>query len=100
VVENMCKNSVDAMGGAGNIRITIMHGSESRVFIDIADNGKGISKSKVNQVFNPGFTTKKRGWGLGLTLAKRIIEVYHNGKIFVKTSEENAGTTFRIILNS
>lgn len=100
VLENMCKNSVDAMGGTGNIRINIMNGSENRVFVDIADTGKGIVKSKISQVFNPGFTTKKRGWGLGLTLAKRIIEVYHNGKIFVKSSEENTGTTFRIVLNA
>jgi len=100
VIENMCKNAVDAMGGAGQIRIKVMHGSDNRVFVDVSDTGKGMPKSRVNQVFNPGFTTKKRGWGLGLTLAKRIIEVYHKGKVFVKESEENIGTTFRIILNS
>ncbi len=100
VIENMCKNAVDAMGGVGEIRIKIMHGSDNRVFVDISDTGKGMPKSKISQVFNPGFTTKKRGWGLGLTLAKRIIEVYHNGKVFVKSSEENIGTTFRVILNT
>lgn len=100
VIENMCKNAVDAMGGEGSIRIKIMHGSENRIFIDITDTGKGIPKPKITQVFNPGFTTKKRGWGLGLTLAKRIIEVYHKGKIFVKSSEENQGTTFRISLST
>ena len=96
VIENLCKNAVDAMSGNGEIRIDILKGSEGRVFIDLSDTGKGIPKSKVKQVFNPGFTTKKRGWGLGLTLAKRIIENYHQGKIFVKSSEENQGTTFRI----
>ena len=99
VLENLCKNSVDAMGGVGSIKITVMHGSDGKVIIDVSDNGKGIPKSKIKQVFNPGFTTKKRGWGLGLTLAKRIIETYHKGKIFVKSSEENVGTTFRIILS-
>lgn len=100
VIENMCKNAVDAMGGVGQIRIKVMHGSDNRVFVDVSDTGKGMPKSRINQVFNPGFTTKKRGWGLGLTLAKRIIGVYHKGKVFVKDSEENVGTTFRIILNS
>ncbi len=96
VIENLCKNAVDALGGNGEISIQIIKGSEGRVFIDLSDTGKGIPKSKIKQVFNPGFTTKKRGWGLGLTLAKRIIENYHQGKIFVKSSEENQGTTFRI----
>ncbi len=100
VIENLCKNAVDAMGGAGSISIYILKGSEGRVFIDVADTGKGIQKSRIKQVFNPGFTTKKRGWGLGLTLAKRIIEIYHQGKIYVKSSEENQGTTFRIVLQS
>lgn len=100
VIENLCKNAVDAMGGSGSIDIYILKGSDHRVFVDIADTGKGIPKSKLRQVFNPGFTTKKRGWGLGLTLAKRIIEIYHQGKIFVKTSEEHEGTTFRIILQT
>lgn len=98
VIENLCKNAVDAMNGAGEINIFILKGNEGKVFIDISDTGKGIPKSKLKQVFNPGFTTKKRGWGLGLTLAKRIIEKYHQGRIFVKSSEENTGTTFRISL--
>jgi len=100
VVENLCKNAVDAMSGTGKITIYILKGSEGRVFVDIADNGKGIPKAKIKQVFNPGFTTKQRGWGLGLTLAKRIIQTYHQGKIFVKSSEENKGTTFRIVLHA
>jgi signal transduction histidine kinase len=100
VIENLCKNAVDSMNGSGAIFINILKGSEGRVFVDIADNGKGIQKSKIKQVFNPGFTTKKRGWGLGLTLAKRIIENYHQGKIFVKSSEESQGTTFRIVLHN
>ena len=98
VIENLCKNAVDAMSGSGDIEIFILKGSEGRVFVDITDNGKGIPKSKIKHVFDAGFTTKKRGWGLGLTLAKRIIEVYHEGKIMVKWSEENKGTTFRIAL--
>ena len=101
VLENLCKNAIDAMPeGAGNIQIKIDQGNENKVFIDVSDDGKGIPKSKIRQVFSPGFTTKKRGWGLGLTLAKRIVEVYHNGKIFVKNSEENQGTTFRIVLGA
>jgi signal transduction histidine kinase len=100
VIENLCKNGVDAMGSTGTIAIKILRGSEGKVFIDISDTGKGIPRSKVNMVFRPGFTTKKRGWGLGLTLARRIIETYHNGKISVKSSEENVGTTFRIALNA
>ena len=98
VIENIFKNAVDAMGGEGNLNIKIVEGSDWRVFVDISDDGKGIPKSKLKQVFNPGFTTKKRGWGLGLTLAKRIIENYHNGKVFVKSSEPDKGTTFRIVL--
>lgn len=100
VIENLCKNAVDAIGGSGTIAVKILRGSDSKVFIDISDTGKGIPRSKISMVFRPGFTTKKRGWGLGLTLAKRIIESYHNGKIFVKSSEENQGTTFRISLNT
>ena len=98
VIENISKNAVDAMSGVGSITIRILEGSDWRVFVDITDDGKGIPKSKVKQVFQPGFTTKKRGWGLGLTLAKRIIENYHQGKIFVSASEPDKGTTFRIIL--
>lgn len=100
VIENLCKNAVDAIGSSGVIAVKILRGSDSKVFIDISDTGKGIPRSKISMVFRPGFTTKKRGWGLGLTLAKRIIESYHNGKIFVKSSEENQGTTFRIALNT
>jgi hypothetical protein len=100
VIENLCKNAVDAMGNTGTIAIKILRGNEGKVFIDVSDTGKGIPRSKIEQVFRPGFTTKKRGWGLGLTLAKRIIEQYHNGKIFVKSSEENQGTTFRITLQA
>jgi K+-sensing histidine kinase KdpD len=100
VIENLCKNGVDAMGSSGTIAIKILRGSEGKVFIDVSDTGKGIPRSKIEMVFRPGFTTKMRGWGLGLTLAKRIIETYHNGKIFVKSSEENQGTTFRIALDA
>ncbi len=100
VLENLCKNAVDAMGSTGTIAIKILRGSNSKVFIDISDTGKGIPKANITNVFKPGFTTKKRGWGLGLALAKRIIELYHEGRIFVKSSDENHGTTFRIELNS
>lgn len=100
VIENLCKNAVDAMGSSGTIAIKILRGNEGKVFIDVSDTGKGIPRSKLGMVFKAGFTTKMRGWGLGLTLAKRIIETYHNGKIFVKTSEENLGTTFRISLDA
>ncbi len=99
VIENLCKNAVDAMGNTGAIAIKILRGNEGKVFIDVSDTGKGIPRSKLKLVFRPGFTTKMRGWGLGLTLAKRIIETYHDGKIYIKSSEENEGTTFRIILN-
>ncbi|MBL7855279.1 MAG: HAMP domain-containing histidine kinase [Cyclobacteriaceae bacterium] len=100
VIENLCKNAVDAMGNTGTIAIKILRGSDSKVFIDISDTGKGIPKGSVASVFKPGYTTKKRGWGLGLALAKRIIELYHEGRIFVKSSEENLGTTFRIELKA
>lgn len=100
VLENLCKNAVDAMGNTGTIAIKILRGSEGKVFVDVSDTGKGIPKTMVSNVFKAGFTTKKRGWGLGLTLAKRIIEMYHEGRIFVKSSEENQGTTFRIELKS
>ena len=98
VIENICKNAVDAMAGSGKINIKILKGNEGKVYIDVSDTGKGISKSKIANVFQPGYTTKKRGWGLGLTLVKRIIEIYHQGKIFVKSSEIDKGTTFRIVL--
>jgi K+-sensing histidine kinase KdpD len=100
VIENLCKNAVDAMGSTGTIAIKILRGSEGKVLIDLSDTGKGIPKGIISNVFKPGFTTKKRGWGLGLTLAKRIIELYHEGSIFVKSSDENLGTTFRIELKS
>jgi len=100
VVENLCKNAVDAMGSTGTIAIKILRGGAGKVLVDISDTGKGIPKANISSVFKPGFTTKKRGWGLGLALAKRIIEMYHDGKIFVKSSEENKGTTFRIELAS
>jgi nitrogen fixation/metabolism regulation signal transduction histidine kinase len=97
VVENLCKNAVDAMGGAGAIDIEVDE-DEKRVYVDVKDTGKGIAKSNFNSVFKPGFTTKERGWGLGLSLAKRIVEEYHRGKIFVADSEIGMGTTFRIVL--
>ena len=97
VVENLCKNAVDAMEGRGRIELNLMD-EDSRVVIEVKDNGKGIRKKDLKNVFAPGFTTKKRGWGLGLSLAKRIVEEYHKGKIFVKTSEVGFGTTFRIEL--
>lgn len=98
VFENLCKNAVDATGGEGIITIELIENG-NQLFIDVSDNGKGISKSQCKNIFAPGFTTKSRGWGLGLPLAKRIIENYHKGKIFLKHSEVNAGSTFRIVLN-
>ncbi len=98
VVENLCRNAVDAIGGTGKIVITINDYIQF-VYVDITDNGKGIPKGNFKTVFKPGFTTKKRGWGLGLSLSKRIIEEYHKGKIFVKSSDPQNGTTFRIVLN-
>jgi signal transduction histidine kinase len=100
VIENICKNAVDAMAGVGTITIKVLKANEGELFIDISDTGKGIPKSKISQVFKAGFTTKKRGWGLGLTLVKRIIENYHKGKIFVKSSDAQHGTTFRIVLQA
>ncbi len=97
VIENLCKNAIDAMNSNGTIHIALTE-KAGQVFIDISDTGKGISKAYFKTVFQPGFTTKKRGWGLGLSLAKRIVENYHKGKIFLKQSEINKGTTFRIIL--
>lgn len=95
VMENLTKNAVDAMEGAGEIDITT-GADRDRVWIEVHDTGKGIARKNFKTVFNPGFTTKKRGWGLGLTLVKRIIEEYHGGRIFVKDSEPGHGTTFRI----
>jgi signal transduction histidine kinase len=100
VIENLSKNAVDAIGAAaGSITINIIAGAEKRVFIDITDTGKGISKSNMKKVFQPGFTTRQRGWGLGLTLVQRIVENYHEGKIYIRNSEVGKGTTFRIVLN-
>jgi signal transduction histidine kinase len=101
VIENICKNAVDAMGGIGEINITLQAPPLTKeIRIDIADTGKGMVKANIGKIFSPGFSTKKRGWGLGLTLAKRIIENYHSGKLFVKNSEVGKGTTFRIVLNA
>ena len=97
VIENLCKNAVDAMNGEGRIDVYLTS-ERQQIYIDIKDTGKGIARKNFKTVFNPGYTTKKRGWGLGLTLAKRIIEEYHNGRIFVKESEVGKGTTFRIEL--
>lgn len=97
VIENICKNAVDAMENRGSITLYV---SDQRqfIYIDIADTGRGIPKRKFKTVFKPGYTTKSRGWGLGLSLVKRIVENYHGGQIFVKSSEVNKGTTFRIVL--
>ena len=95
VLENLIKNAVDAMEGRGDIRVKLSKDAQKAV-IDVTDTGKGISRKNIKNVFNPGFTTKKRGWGLGLTLAKRIVEEYHRGKIFVKSSTPGAGTTFTV----
>ena len=97
VIENLLKNALDAMEGKGSISINIKN-EITQVVTDITDTGKGISKQNIANVFKPGFTTKKRGWGLGLSLAKRIIEQYHKGELFVKNSEPGKGTTFRIVL--
>lgn len=98
VIENVAKNSIDAMEGNGEITVRISE-SERHVYIDVSDTGKGIPKSLIKKIFNAGFTTKQRGWGLGLSLAKRIIEDYHNGKIFVRHSEPGKGSTIRIVMN-
>ena len=97
VIENLCKNAIDAMGNNGTISIDLLD-KGNQIYIDITDTGKGVPKSQFKTIFQPGFSTKKRGWGLGLSLAKRIIENYHSGKIFIKWSEIGKGTTFRIIL--
>ena len=99
VIENLCKNAIDAIGSKGAITIEVMN-MKHGVVVDVSDTGKGIRKADIANVFRPGFTTKKRGWGLGLSLAKRIIEQYHKGHIFVKQSEQGVGTTFRIELLS
>jgi signal transduction histidine kinase len=98
VIENLCKNAMDAMEGSGVLTLKCAL-KDNQVIIDIRDTGKGIPKSKFKTIFQPGYTTKKRGWGLGLSLTKRIVESYHDGKIFVHASDPQNGTTFRIILN-
>tara|TARA_B100000780_G_scaffold119386_1_gene83711 strand:- start:3348 stop:4508 length:1161 start_codon:yes stop_codon:yes gene_type:complete len=98
VIENLIKNAIDAMLGKGELAVTITADAKN-IKIDITDTGKGMSKSQFKKIFKPGFTTKKRGWGLGLSLSKRIIEDYHKGKIVVKNSEINEGTTFQIVLD-
>lgn len=97
VIENLFKNAIDAMGGEGSITVRILD-QHQFVYIDVADTGKGIPKSRYKTVFKPGYTSKSRGWGLGLSLSKRIVEEYHGGQIFVKNSEINKGTVFRIVL--
>lgn len=97
VIENLLKNALDAMEGKGAIRVSIDDNARE-VIIEVSDTGKGIARQNLNRVFKPGFTTKKRGWGLGLSLSKRIVEQYHKGQIFVKSSEPGKGTTFRIVL--
>ncbi|MCR5313078.1 MAG: HAMP domain-containing histidine kinase [Bacteroidaceae bacterium] len=97
VLENLCKNAVDAMDGSGTIDISVTE-DINFVVVEVSDSGKGISKNNFESIFKPGFTTKERGWGLGLSLARRIVEQYHKGKIFVKSSELGVGTTFRIEL--
>jgi signal transduction histidine kinase len=97
VMENVCKNAMDAIEGEGLIKISITDNSNS-IQINVSDNGKGIPKSKQKTIFKPGFTTKERGWGLGLSLTKRIVEEYHKGRIQVAESEMGSGTTIRIIL--
>lgn len=99
VIENLLKNALDAMEGKGSIAVLIRQ-QEDEVLIDVTDSGKGIARQNIHKVFKPGFTTKKRGWGLGLSLSKRIIEQYHKGQLFVKQSEVNKGTTFRIVLKN
>jgi nitrogen-specific signal transduction histidine kinase len=98
VIENICKNAVDAMVGVGELRIRLLPLPQDEVAIDISDTGKGMTKANMAKVFSPGFSTKKRGWGLGLTLAKRIVEEYHNGRLFIRQTELGKGTTFRIVL--
>ncbi len=98
VIENLCKNAIDAMNGEGTITLTLKN-RENNVILDLSDTGKGLHKSQFKTIFQPGYSTKKRGWGLGLSLAKRIVENYHKGKIFIRDSEINKGTTFRIILH-
>ena len=97
VIENICKNAIDSMDGKGSITISLQH-ADNHLYIDIADTGKGIDRRNFKRIFTPGYTSKKRGWGLGLSLGKRIIENYHRGKLFVKQSQLGIGSTFRIVL--
>jgi signal transduction histidine kinase len=97
VIENLLKNALDAMEGKGKISADIQDHADE-IVVDISDTGKGISSANLAKIFKPGFTTKKRGWGLGLSLSKRIIDQYHRGELFVKSSEVGKGTTFRIVL--
>lgn len=99
VIENLCKNAVDAMSGKGELSVSLLPLTKNRIAIDIRDTGKGITPANLRKIFKPGFSTKKRGWGLGLTLARRIIENYHEGKLFVKETQIDKGTTFRIVLH-
>lgn len=99
VVENLCKNAVDAMDGKGTLKISVK-AQGKQVFIDFGDSGRGIPKNRQKTIFKPGYTTRQRGWGLGLTLAKRIVEIYHRGRIFVLHSEAGKGTTIRIVLSA
>ena len=99
VIENLLKNALDAMEGKGSITVQIRH-QEGEIFIDVTDTGKGMARQNIPKVYKPGFTTKKRGWGLGLSLSRRIIVQYHKGQLFVKQSEVNKGTTFRIVLKN
>ena len=96
VIENLLKNALDAMEGKGQIEVSIHQ--DKKIYIDVTDNGKGIARENISKVFKPGFTTKKRGWGLGLTLCKRIIEQYHQGELYVRQSEVGKGTTFRVVI--
>ena len=103
VIENLCKNAIDSMEGKGKLLITVKREGDKekhneKILIDITDTGKGIDRRKFKTIFQPGYTSKQRGWGLGLSLAKRIIENYHRGKLFVKQSQLGVGTTFRIVL--
>ncbi len=98
VIENLCKNAIDAMDNHGTITLALRE-KDNAMVIDVSDTGKGVPKSQFKTIFQPGYSTKKRGWGLGLSLAKRIVENYHKGKIFIKWSEPGKGTTFRIVLN-
>ena len=99
VIENLVKNAIDAMSGAGQISIYMSKTGVDKLTLDIEDDGKGMTPKTTRQIFSPGYTTKARGWGLGLTLSKRIIENYHRGKIIIKKSALDKGTTFRILLD-